>query len=180
MNKFLLIIFLFISIFVFSQTKYSNGFNDGYKKGYCHDKGIGCMEPIPPIAPIPVIGEDINSYQDGYNRGFKIGSQANSENSNTQTQTRKRNKISTPQFIDDFVYNPYKDPNVLNLAVKVAELKAQKLKALFEKATDSYNEDDYANAIYFSNEIIKTDANIPQAYAIKAMSYLYKNEFLNS
>lgn len=180
MNKFLLIIFLFISIFVFSQTKYSNGFNDGYKKGYCHDKGIGCMEPIPPIAPIPIIGEDINSYQDGYNRGFKIGSQANSENSNTQTQTRKRNKISTPQFIDDFVYNPYKDPNVLNLAVKVAELKAQKLKTLFENANNSYNENDYENSIYFSNEIIKIEANIPQAYAIKAMSHFYKNEIINA
>ena len=179
MNKLLLITIFIISNFVFGQSKYNNGFNDGYKKGYCHDKGVGCIEPIAPIAPIPAIGEDLNNYQDGYNRGFQMGLQANSGNNNSST-TRERYKTSSAQYVDDFVYNPYKDPNVLNLAVKVAELKAQKLKALFEKATDSYNEDDYANAIYFSNEIIKTDANIPQAYAIKAMSYLYKNEFLNS
>ncbi len=180
MNKFLFFTFLIISNFVFGQSKYNNGFNDGYKKGYCHDKGISCIEPIPPIAPIPAIGEDLNSYQDGYNRGFKMGSQANSGTSTTSTQTRERYKTSSAQFVDDFVYNPYKDPNVLNLAVKVAELKAQKLKALFNNATESYNDDDYANAIYYSNEIIKTDANIPQAYAIKAMSYFYKNEIINA
>lgn len=180
MNKLILITFLFISNLIFCQSNFNNGFNDGYKKGYCQDKGIGCLEPIPPVPPIPAIGENLNSYQDGYNRGFKMGMQANSGNSNSSTQTRERYKTSSAQFVDDFVYNPYKDPNVVNLAMKVAELKAQKLKSLFEKATESYNDDDYANAIYFSNEIIKTDANIPQAYAIKAMSYFYKNEILNA
>lgn len=89
-------------------------------------------------------------------------------------------RAAKANFVDDFIYNPYKDPNVLNLAVKVAELKAQKLKILFENATKSYNDDDYSNAIYYSNEIIKIDANISQAYAIKAMSYFYKNEILNA
>ena len=180
MNKIIIITFLFISNFILCQSNFNNGFNDGYKKGYCQDKGIGCLEPIPPIPPIPAIGENLNSYQDGYNRGFKMGMQANSANSNSSSQTRERYKTSSAQFVDDFVYNPYKDPNTLNLAMKVAELKAQKLKALFEKATESYNDDDYGNAIYFSNEIIKTDANIPQAYAIKAMSYFYKNEMINA
>ena len=55
MNKLLLITIFIISNFVFGQSKYNNGFNDGYKKGYCHDKGVGCIEPIAPIAPIPAI-----------------------------------------------------------------------------------------------------------------------------
>ena len=180
MYKIIIITFLFISNFIFCQSSFNNGFNDGYKKGYCQDKEIGCLEPIPPIPPIPAIGENLDSYQDGYNRGFKMGMQANSENTNSSSQTRGRYKTSSAQFVDDFVYNPYKDPNTLNLAIKVAELKVQKLKALFEKATVSYNDDDYGNAIYFSNEIIKTDANIPQVYAIKAMSYFYKNEMINA
>lgn len=180
MKKIVFVAFLIISNFVFGQTNYNNGFKDGYKKGYCQDKGISCIEPIPPIAPIPAIGENLDSYQDGYNRGFKMGLQANSGNSNSSSQTRKRYKTSSAQFVDDFIYNPYKDPNVLNLAIKVAELKAQKLNALFSKATESYNSDDYGNAIYFANEIIKIDANIPQSYAIKAMSYFYKNEIINA
>lgn len=179
MKKTLPIIFLLISNIIFCQSNFNNGFNDGYKKGYCQDKGIGCLAPIPPIPPIPEIGENSNSYQDGYNRGFKVGMQANSGTTNS-SNTRERYKTTSAQFVDDFVYNPYKDPNVLNLAMKVAELKAQKLKSLFDKATESYNDDDYANAIYFANEIIKTDANIPQAYAIKAMSYFYKNEIINA
>ncbi len=60
-----------------------DGFNDGYKKGYCQDKGIGCLAPIPPIPPIPEIGENSNSYQDGYNKGFKVGMQANSGTTNS-------------------------------------------------------------------------------------------------
>ena len=101
MNKLLLITIFIISNFVFGQSKYNNGFNDGYKKGYCHDKGVGCIEPIAPIAPIPAIGEDLNNYQDGYNRGFQMGLQANSGNNNSST-TRERYKTSSAQYVDDF------------------------------------------------------------------------------
>jgi hypothetical protein len=69
----ILSIFLIISSFTFSQTKFNEGFNVGYKKGYCQDQGIGCIEPIPPIAPIPKVGESSDSYNDGYNRGFQMG-----------------------------------------------------------------------------------------------------------
>lgn len=179
MNRIIIFVFLLVSNIIFCQSNFNNGFNDGYKKGYCQDKGIGCLPPLPPLAPIPEIGENSNSYQDGYNRGFKMGLQVNSENNNSSSN-RERYKTSSAQFVDDFIYNPYKDPNVLNLAIKVAELKAQKLNSLFSKATESYNGDDYGNAIYYANEIIKIDANISQSYAIKAMSYFYKNEILNA
>ncbi len=54
-------------------SDYCDGFQSGYKAGYCY-RQFGCIPPIPPICPIPRIGE--NSFQDGYNRGFTAGSAA--------------------------------------------------------------------------------------------------------
>lgn len=59
-------------VVTFSQTTYNRGFDAGYEAGYCYND-IGCLPPLPPIAPIPRIGENSNSYQDGYNRGFITG-----------------------------------------------------------------------------------------------------------
>ena len=74
MKKYLiLIITLFFATTIFAQTNFTKGFNNGYKKGYCQDQGVGCIEPIPPIAPNPKIDESSNSYNDGYNRGFQLG-----------------------------------------------------------------------------------------------------------
>ncbi len=56
----------------FSQNEYSRGFQAGYKAGYCHND-YGCIAPVPPITPIPLVGESDYNYQDGYNRGFKRG-----------------------------------------------------------------------------------------------------------
>lgn len=68
----LLLIALLTSIVVFGQSDYSRGFQNGYKEGYCYND-FGCISPIPPITPIPLIGESYDNYQDGYNRGFKRG-----------------------------------------------------------------------------------------------------------
>jgi hypothetical protein len=68
----LIIVTILISIAAFGQSDYSRGFQNGYKEGYCHND-FGCIAPIPPITPIPLIGESNDSYQDGYNRGFKRG-----------------------------------------------------------------------------------------------------------
>lgn len=69
----LLMIIIFNNISIFSQeNEYSIGFRVGYKNGYCYND-FGCIAPIPPIAPIPLIGERFDNYQDGYNRGFKKG-----------------------------------------------------------------------------------------------------------
>jgi len=92
-----------ITTSLFAQTRYNDGFKNGYKEGYCHDKGVGCIPPNPPIAPTPQIGEDFNSYQDGYNRGFKMGTQANT--SSNQTSGRQQYlDHDKPQFVDDFIY----------------------------------------------------------------------------
>jgi len=49
---------------------FCSGWNNGYKAGYCYQKGY-CLPPIPPLCPFPNLGED--SYDDGYNRGFLAG-----------------------------------------------------------------------------------------------------------
>jgi len=64
-----LVLFALVSC---AQTEYSKGFKAGYKEGYCYND-YGCVSPIPPVTPIPNIGERNDNYQDGYNRGFKMG-----------------------------------------------------------------------------------------------------------
>lgn len=181
MKKSLLILTLFLSLLSFAQSNFSNGFSDGYKKGYCHNQGVGCISPIPPISPNPKVNENMNSYQDGYNRGFEEGLNAQkNKQTNSENQTRERFKTSEVEFVEDGIYNPYKDQNTLNLAIKVAELKSKRLSELYEKGIENYNNDNYSDAIYYANEIIKIEPTISQAYALKAMSQLYKGEILNS
>jgi tetratricopeptide (TPR) repeat protein len=99
-NNNLLLILLFVTTLSFAQTKFTDGFNTGYKKGYCQDQRVGCIEPIPPISPIPKIGESSSSYTDGYNRGFEMGLNAKKSNSNKRT----RYKTAKPEFVDDVMY----------------------------------------------------------------------------
>lgn len=54
-------------------SAFCDGFAAGYKAGYCYQQ-YGCIPPIPPICPIPNIGE--STFQDGYNRGFLAGQAA--------------------------------------------------------------------------------------------------------
>jgi len=86
------IIIIFIILFtnlLFAQSKFDKGFEVGYKKGFCQDQGVGCMEPVTPISPVPGVNESYNSYSDGYNRGFTMG-----------LKKRKTNKSqnSVPQY----------------------------------------------------------------------------------
>jgi len=66
------LILFFFALVAFGQSDYDRGFKNGYKEGYCYND-FGCIAPIPPITPIPLIGESYDNYQDGYNRGFKRG-----------------------------------------------------------------------------------------------------------
>lgn len=44
------------------------GYKEGRKVGACYGKGVGCLPPLPPLCPLPRLGE--STYQHGYNRGF--------------------------------------------------------------------------------------------------------------
>ncbi|MCB0383536.1 MAG: hypothetical protein KDD05_09660, partial [Psychroserpens sp.] len=96
-QTFLLSLIFFLSTsFLLSQTEFDNGFKDGYKNGHCQDQGIGCIKPIPPIAPIPTVDESSSSYQDGYNRGFQMGMKA--QTSKPNSTNRQRYQTAKPTF----------------------------------------------------------------------------------
>jgi hypothetical protein len=74
MKKIILIALIAISS-VFSSP-FNAGYKDGYEDGYCKDI-FGCLTPLTPLPPLTQIGENPNSYQDGYQRGFLDGYRAN-------------------------------------------------------------------------------------------------------
>jgi len=114
----IVLLFMFIfalnSQFVFAQTEFVKGFNAGYKEGYCHDRGIGCIPPIPPIAPLPTVYENQNSYVDGYNRGFKMGleerKKQDNKEKNTPTTYENRQRYQTPTDYEPTPNVIYKGP----------------------------------------------------------------------
>ena len=100
-----LIILLLIPIFSFSQSSFSDGYKSGYKKGYCLED-VGCISPIPPIAPIPAPG--YNTYSDGYARGVQDGQKkrqaknlTNSSNSGAYQNPKSFTPTSTSSFQND-------------------------------------------------------------------------------
>lgn len=165
-----LIIFLFFNALIYSQTKFSQGFKDGYEKGYCQDRGMSCIPPIPPISPIPQVGENLDSYQDGYNRGFKMGMSAQSGKENN---SRRTFKTAGTQFVDDFIYNPYKNTNLI-------ELKVNAVKSLFENAIKSQENGDYDLSIEYTKRILKIVPDLSGAYGIMSVSYYRKGELINA
>jgi len=57
------------------ETNFAKGFKEGFKQGYCYgNKGVDCFYPTPPSPPLPNIYESKDSYKDGYNKGFQVGS----------------------------------------------------------------------------------------------------------
>jgi hypothetical protein len=165
--KFILFFFLFLSsLFSFSQTNFDKGFYNGFKEGYCHDKGIGCLEPIPPIAPVPKIAEDSNDYMDGYNRGFKEGIEKRKKDERNSTVYKGREtkdtktnsseyKTSKPEFTDH-TYKPNLDLQVLvakakinedNLAKKLYYLVLQKTREIRNNISDEYYKSRFSGEI---------------------------------
>tara|TARA_R110002049_G_scaffold277039_3_gene455366 strand:+ start:1890 stop:3188 length:1299 start_codon:yes stop_codon:yes gene_type:complete len=130
------LIFCFSANFLFAQTSFDSGFKAGYKNGYCQDKGVGCIEPIPPIAPIPTVNESSSSYQDGYNRGFQMG--MNAQKSSTDSNDRQRYQTAKSTFIEDKMYNPYGN---LNNAIALANaLRESKGRAMEHMKNEEYQE----------------------------------------
>ncbi len=136
MKLLLTILNLFILTLAYCQTDYHNGFKVGYKNGYCHDMGISCIEPIPPSAPSLKVGESINSFTDGYDRGFKMGSQDQLAKSSNlpNTGTRKRGYETAEARFVDFV-TPTSDNNIADLYNKGE--KWDYIGSLIEKSLES-------------------------------------------
>ena len=83
--KNLFIFLMLLPVIAFGQS-YSDGYEAGYKKGYCAED-ITCVVGITPVAPISTPGK--NSYNDGYNRGVIDGNKANSSSGSSKPRGRK-------------------------------------------------------------------------------------------
>lgn len=164
MKKIFILFLLLNCNIVWNQTRFSTGFNAGYKVGWCYDKGISCIPPIPPIAPIPKIGEDMNSYKDGYNRGFTMGK----EDSKVKEQSkRQRYQTSEPEFI-----------NIISESQKAnyRAIQNQNYRVLAELQQRRYQE--LTKAVELCNIAIDYK-DFEEAYKwIKSIANIYPNHFV--
>lgn len=125
-------------LYVNAQTNFGNGYQRGWKEGYCHNYNVlpTCVPPIPPISPIPRIGEDTDNYKDGYNRGFADGLESFKKSDNNY---RKRYQTSSPEYID-FMYKPNWD-----LMIKVIQIAEKKREELIQKVSREIENSDLAS-----------------------------------
>lgn len=136
---------LLISIIANSQTNFDKGFEDGYKKGYCQDKG-NCIAPISPIAPVPNVYESSSSYQDGYNRGFEKG--LNDQKTNNSSQNTNSYKTAKGEFVD---FSSEKQS--ANNNVTVSQEEWSNLGELIKQISESLEYDE----IYYEQKIISKE-----------------------
>jgi hypothetical protein len=61
---------LALHLLLASYSDYCDGWESGYKAGWCGEAGY-CVEPVVPVCPVPHVGHD--SYADGYRRGLLVG-----------------------------------------------------------------------------------------------------------
>ena len=131
MKKYLFIlIFSASNILCFSQTNFCAGFKDGYIAGY-KDGNKLALDPIPPLCPLCNTNESQSSYQDGYNRGFKVGLQnkpnnsyGNSNSSTTSPLSPLAIEFGWQQAIDDL-----RKQEALNLQAKQIQLQKEQINA---------------------------------------------------
>ena len=58
---------------VLVETKYEEGWKDGFCEGWREEKGKSAYCPPAPYAPYPSYPKSSSSYKDGYNDGFLRG-----------------------------------------------------------------------------------------------------------
>lgn len=142
MKKFILTTIIVLTFLPsgYTQSNYSRGFQAGYKEGYCHND-FGCISPIPPVTPIPLIGESNDSYQDGYNRGFKMGleDKASKRKSSGSTGTTKSNRYGQPAQSN--FQNTYVSPDwdmLLRVAQAKQEYERQRVLSKMKQTVNQY------------------------------------------
>lgn len=143
--KYIFTIFAFVlTLFSYSQNRYSSGFEKGFKDGYCYEQKSGCIAPITPITPIPKIGESSDSYDDGYKRGFQVG--LDNYRSSTPNVQRQRYETSDSKYID-VVGKPrtikYSNSQIQKMYEKKAELDGYftSIKNTIDSKTEPYIDD---------------------------------------
>ncbi len=192
MKHFLLLFTLFLFFQNSSgQSKFSEGFESGYKNGYCQDQGISCMAPNPPNAPLPAIDESLYSYKDGYNRGFQIGLQAQrnssratgvterrpaeSSNNHAGSTGRKGYQTAKAVYVDNKMSNPFANIDMNNLMAVANALKKMKQQAL-----DYFDEGNYQAAAQIGYAGYKVNNTDPEFMMIIGQAYRYSGDRKNA
>ena len=111
MKKLLFVPLFLIFNYSFAQG-YSQGYETGFKEGFCFED-VGCVSPVPPVAPVPTAGYD--SYQDGYNKGFGDGKAA--KNSSGYSNVDYSNSQNQDNLNYETIGNAYSTPNYTSQAI---------------------------------------------------------------
>jgi len=151
----LLIVFIFFGLNkTFSQNEFSVGYKNGFKAGYCYNKGVGCIAPIPPIPPIPNLNESLYNFQDGYNRGF-IDGRGETNNIQTENQSPYGKEAYRPDikpFVPD--YNSFQ--NILkkrSIDLEETKRKQNIVDDYIQKWNVKYNSKNNAASLEYANLI---------------------------
>jgi hypothetical protein len=104
----LFILTLCFGFYVKSQNNFSIGYKEGFPIGYCYYAGLGCIPPITPIVPMPILGESTTSYTDGYNRGLLEGIKKYNDVKSASVYSKSSSNLTNytiPQVIPE--YKPF-------------------------------------------------------------------------
>jgi len=148
MKNILFTALLFIGVIGYSQTNYSQGFSDGYITGYCYGQGFGCIPPIPPIAPIPLINEDYNNYQQGYNRGLLEGEKKR-EQKTAENNSSYNNSSQQGGYISGL--HAVVSPDIVNNMINSQEKREEDHQA----DVNNYTQEHYSQTIQLGNAVFK-------------------------
>jgi|GEM_PF-5188175 len=167
----LVIIILLNTSNSFGQTKYDQGFEDGYKKGYCSGD-LGCVTvSIPPVPPS--MGESIDSYQDGFGEGFKMGLDAQKKSKDAKTKQGYKTTIDSQPI--DYMHKP------TELETKIASKGEQNFETGMKRAHELYNEGKYSDCIGLCHLINNlTHLVSSKYYSLLALSYSRLGDKRNS
>jgi hypothetical protein len=168
MKKIILVISILLTIASSAQSRYSVGFSDGFKSGYCQNQGIGCMSPLPPIAPIPAIGENMNNYKDGYNRGFDDGLTSQKSSNNNNNATRERFTAKSIELSTNNIYQP-------NYSVK--QQYNEFIASLKSTAVQDFNDKNHDSALNKANKLIELQEFLEDAHYIKSFIYTIRKQY---
>lgn len=147
---------------VYSQTPYDNGWKTGYQEGYCYQVN-GCIPPIAPVPPIPLVGENRNDYKAGYQRGFLTGQQAR-QNTNSNTNQNS----SSSYLYQKKEVTPYIQPYDIELIERSARYNQERLDAQRARNQQVY---DYNLGLInqavanFNNKINQLPENVFNSYS---------------
>ena len=135
-NKIEVLVLIFITFIiptlVTGQSSFSRGFGEGFEQGYCYNDPAGCTPPSPPATPSTTAYESINSYNDGYNRGFQLALTAKEKG------VRGGFKATKTKFVDEAMYVRYKNIDMDNIKKIAKALRNLKRKALTDLNNENY------------------------------------------